>query len=1068
MFDMSNSTQSPTKSSNSTKAFDLGPLGFMISVNPKIGVAEAPHPVLILDRSGSMGAMSSQIVNRIYPEVLRAAGCPSSTKATIVTFDSETERRDVPISSLSTIAAGSRGQTFMAPVFPILKRILSEVSGRSLSILAISDGELHDPDESLIAAKKIVNDNAASVKVLSVRIGTGNGDTKALMQIAQFATDGVSEVLSVSNIGHLSNILCEKMRSRKTASLVGTGLRRMPGDVRSGRLQVDVGVETFVLVDSLDGLSLNGKELKVVVRPLIEEGPIGEFLHIAHARLRVMSVANVDPVKLADCLDWFSELANQVAQHTIDVSDEAALNARARALALIRAVESRRGTVLSRIGNLRNQDRVGALNSAQQAAWINGTLDLKTNSSAAKGLARRVGDNLDFDAMVVAALAKFLDSPEVTDRDENAPASYITLETLSELMQSLRLLRPVVNDVTAIEVLSLVGGVGVCYSAQKGAFPDPWSYVIDRVYAGTSYLSEADLVTANLSEKTRLDLLPAECKQAQLELGTAVYTLRYPGTEGFVTGVVPIWNSSSLAYDEYTQGSLQRVAELHASLSIRGILAPVPYDSLARAASAFFAVCNQLDVPDERRRAIAAQLRGVVRGAMTTYAKSNLYDLVTGLRSESPRAFFTGDLGVSGFLKPLATLLCSPECDVNNLLFVRTAMRAIYSLAAYRSKPKNGMLPVDPDRVRSAGSPAQRDHPGVGVDQVALPVDGMDYGDAICNSIQWLDHSAHDDHVLLMALLDIDTSRLSPLTPLFEPDLPCDLSSIDIRLILDQCFERASRISWMPHPDRIAAPVTLLFKVCDAYGIDTSFMRLCAAVEALSSNSESDVVDKDARVWLWPDYCDVNAWFDRINSIVRKTITDFDNQRRQIKASAENEQRASCLVDALIDAPFDQFLLLLGGHESELGGMVDRSAPGFGMLLARLLNVESPCKARLSKLTLIMIGRDSTMQPVWAKGTVFIASPETFRLFEATYKAIGGDWNALIAARREFSEYTYRESGVPNRHRHSNARPSYFAYGYVSLDAFRKDSSPEAWAEYCTVHHDCCGLGQKIKATHGL
>ena len=144
--------------------------------------------------------------------------------------------------------------------------------------------------------------------------------------------------------------------------------------------------------------------------------------------------------------------------------------------------------------------------------------------------------------------------------------------------------------------------------------------------------------------------------------------------------------------------------------------------------------------------------------------------------------------------------------------------------------------------------------------------------------------------------------------------------------------------------------------------------------------------------------------------------------------------------------------------------MVDRSAPGFGMLLARLLNVESPCKARLSKLTLIMIGRDSTMQPVWAKGTVFIASPETFRLFEATYKAIGGDWTALITARREFSEYTYRESGVPNRHRHSNARPSYFAYGYVSLDAFRKDSSPEAWAEYCTVHHDCCGLGRKIKA----
>jgi hypothetical protein len=50
----------------------------------------------------------------------------------------------------------------------------------------------------------------------------------------------------------------------------------------------------------------------------------------------------------------------------------------------------------------------------------------------------------------------------------------------------------------------------------------------------------------------------------------------------------------------------------------------------------------------------------------------------------------------------------------------------------------------------------------------------------------------------------------------------------------------------------------------------------------------------------------------------------------------------------------------------------------------------------------------------------------------------------------------YRD--LPNRHRHSNANPSFFKRGYVSVDAMRAAVSADEFEAYAREHNNCCGF----------
>ena len=44
-----------------------------------------------------------------------------------------------------------------------------------------------------------------------------------------------------------------------------------------------------------------------------------------------------------------------------------------------------------------------------------------------------------------------------------------------------------------------------------------------------------------------------------------------------------------------------------------------------------------------------------------------------------------------------------------------------------------------------------------------------------------------------------------------------------------------------------------------------------------------------------------------------------------------------------------------------------------------------------------------------------------------------------------------------NRHGHGNDFPSYFAYGYLSMEAMKVNVTREFWEDYNMKHCSCCG-----------
>jgi len=132
-------------------------------------------------------------------------------------------------------------------------------------------------------------------------------------------------------------------------------------------------------------------------------------------------------------------------------------------------------------------------------------------------------------------------------------------------------------------------------------------------------------------------------------------------------------------------------------------------------------------------------------------------------------------------------------------------------------------------------------------------------------------------------------------------------------------------------------------------------------------------------------------------------------------------------------------------------------------------NVDVPL--RCEKLQIIISGRDEKNEPIWNNGRVLFHHT----LHKASKFFYNDDQRQLwidicqdYKTRRAQWEYRLDKDGkdLPNRHTHCNARPSYWAKGFETLDDFKAGVDKDVWEAYCQEHKTCCGFGsgeKKIK-----
>jgi hypothetical protein len=114
---------------------------------------------------------------------------------------------------------------------------------------------------------------------------------------------------------------------------------------------------------------------------------------------------------------------------------------------------------------------------------------------------------------------------------------------------------------------------------------------------------------------------------------------------------------------------------------------------------------------------------------------------------------------------------------------------------------------------------------------------------------------------------------------------------------------------------------------------------------------------------------------------------------------------------------------------------------------------------RFEKLSVLILGidpRSPNKDPVWNNGNVLLGTG--FSPFIKIFTEAGkvAEWDALLQEYRSRGLHIYRDA--PNRHGHSNVRPSYWAMGFQTIEMMISVVSKEEWEEYKKAHVKCCGL----------
>ena len=173
-----------------------------------------PEFIFIIDKSGSMGFTYNYIISNTIPEVLNSLGYKDRT-IHLITFDDDVHYLTVSQSELRTINCKSGGCTHMSKSYEYLEEIFCYLKGQcnNLRILAISDGKLHDQEETKQKGdllykkyKNVFNINSQSIRLYT---GSEQPDSSGIMSFLKFNNVKACQLVNHSHktINNLANVI---------------------------------------------------------------------------------------------------------------------------------------------------------------------------------------------------------------------------------------------------------------------------------------------------------------------------------------------------------------------------------------------------------------------------------------------------------------------------------------------------------------------------------------------------------------------------------------------------------------------------------------------------------------------------------------------------------------------------------------------------------------------------------------------------------------------------------------------------------------------------------------------
>ena len=1032
------------------------------SKNASISIVNKPAFVIILDVSGSMGNEVSRMVNKIIPNVLKKIyDISSSDIITLITFSSFgfANVYSGDISYISKLNLYADGATYMSCALDHLYSLIKNntINNKIIRLLSISDGELHDQEETMKSAEKLKNLLQNENKVVNsqaIRLITGyfQPDTRGLSSLVQLSTIGKQQLIDInctnsndkiiSDIKDLfihdglgnsfelksdENILQEDPWLPKINKIyLFPGINSFWININSSKNEINKEIENKIKLFNIFGKE---EKIKCILKDELTEINYQELIKdkidFYFKQLKVLKVVNTKEslAKMDKIISFFNDLEESIftknaKNSQLDNSSNLKLFERAQLLKMV--IKRRQSSLANKMREIRNDDKINTLNSKQQAEYLrNVAIDDKTGKSLAK---RALGGGIDFDETVrkeVIQIYKHINELNDIDESKLTNSFYSACNTLEGIKAVCKFYEEAKKDnifeeTTANDILKIINIVGIAGYNEIGNFPDPMTYRIKTLYPGT-FISLSDILTA-------------------YEI-TGGQNLKEIGSKNEINISVPYFENEKI--QKFLMKYSPKLLEYHASVSMRRILAEVPYTNEYTILAAIYAfVPIILKDKKEINIKIFVQLTKsylIAAGDHFTY----VLDLLEEQKEmdKNGLSLYIANNGITNMVSPLLLFL-KKNSGKNAEQMVKRIIRATYQFEIYQFTRKN---------IR----------------------------------VQKIDDPEKYVKETLINLLNIDLNKNQTKVPELFEEIPENVDFYDKYSINENKFnEIMNKIFW-----------------ADYITIIPSFLKASLAEDYVSEfkNIEIDNITEEIRrerlginfdSKLFKLYCIVQAYLQHeqaqrsdiklkkmkiidlgFQENAEKLVKDFikslykeqyENNLKE-RAIKEKEIIIKELVQQLIDSKEIETFnsLLQNGIKKGIISykMIDHTSAGFMDVINLISDVSKDIPLRKLKILILVTGEDKQKNIIWNKNHVIKSLKNYYPLKNVLIRK---EWDYLVKIINKRGLHIYREE--KNRQGHSNDLPSYWALGFNNVLEMKANISKEEFEEYVSKHYNCCGF----------
>ena len=1029
------------------------------SKTPSFSTSNVPGFIIILDISGSMGQEVPRMVNKIIPTVLNDInGTKASNTATLITFSS---KNDVNVytgdsSYISKLNLYANGCTYMSSAIDKLSDMIinNTINNKIVRLLSISDGELHDQDDTMKSAeklKKLLESKNCVVNSQAIRLKTGycEPDTRGLSSMVQLSTIGKQMLIDI-NCSESDLNITEKIDNLFINDGLGNSFelkseenifQEDPWLPKTNKIYLFPGINSFwidinLLSDKICDEIANkvkiydsdGKiqDIKCILKDELSDQNYQELIKdkidFYFKQLKVLKVVNTQESleKMDKIISFFNNLEEGIFARNAQMKNSSNFKLYERAQVLKMVIKRRQTSLANKMREIRNDDKINTLNSKQQAEYLR---NVQINDKTGKSLAKRaLGGSIDFDETVrkeVIQIYKHVHELDNINESKLTNSFYSTCNTLEGIRAVCKFYEDAIKEdifeeTTANDILKIINIVGIAGYNEIGNFPDPMTYRIKTLYPGT-FVSLSDILTA-------------------YEL-TGGQNLKEIGSKNEINISVPYFESEEI--QKFLMKYAPKLLEYHSSVSMRRILAEVPYTYEYTILAGFYTfVPIILKDKKEINIQIFVQLTKSYLIAAGDHFKYVL-DLLAEQKEmdKDGLSIFIANNGITNMVSPLLMYLKTHSGKEAEEM-VKRIVRATFQFEIYQFTRKN---------IRAQ----KTDDPEKYVKET------------------------------LINLMNIDLKKNKTKVPeLFEkvPENPTFYDNYEINDV--KYNEIMDRIFWADYITII--PLFLKATLAEDYVSEFKNIEIDNITEAIKR--ERLGIDFDSK--LFKLYCIVQGYLQHeqaqrsdtklkkmkiidlgiqknAENLVKTFIRNLFKEQYEIdlkeRAIKEKQIIVKDLVKQLLDADdINTFNSLLqnGIKKGEKSyKMIDHASDGFMDLLNELANESKDIPLRKLKILILITGKDKEQNEIWNKNKKTRAFKNYYPLKNVLVKK---EWDYLMKTLKERGLHVYRDQ--KNRQGHSNDLPSYWALGFNTVFEMKENIDETEFQEYVGKHNNCCGF----------